>query len=114
MEIFNLLKCLYLKLVAFYESFFLSFTCKFSMGFLFLFNIPMTEVSENSVIMMIWRVIEAQRLRGEQMTVECLLNEEKLIHLSILSLESHAIKKLPFYLGQEIIQFVLKINKATM
>lgn len=84
------------------------------MGFLFLFNIPMTEVSENSVIMMIWRVIEAQRLRGEQMTVECLLNEEKLIHLSILSLESHAIKKLPFYLGQEIIQFVLKINKATM
>lgn len=63
---------------------------------------------------MIWKVIEAQRSRGEDMTVECLLNEEKLLHLSMICLEKKSIKAVPFNLPQEISSFVLKINKVTM
>lgn len=48
------------------------------------------------------------------MTMECLLNEEKLIHLSMLCFERKTIKAVPFNIGQEISNFVLKINKITM
>lgn len=72
------------------------------------------EVSEATVIVMIWKIIEQQRAKGEEMTVECLLNEEKLLHLSMMSLEKKTIKAVPFNLSQEIVKFVLKINKITM
>ena len=45
------------------------------------------EVSEATVVVMIWKVVESTRERGDDMTVECLLNEEKLLHLSMLCLE---------------------------
>ena len=49
-------------------------------------NSQKREVSEATIIIMIWKVIEQQRERGEQMTVECLLNEEKVLHLSMMCL----------------------------
>ena len=72
------------------------------------------EVSEATVVVMIWKVVESMRDRKDDMTVECLLNEEKLLHLSMLCLERKTIKAVPFNLSQEIINFVLKINKVTM
>lgn len=57
-------------------------------------------VNEATVIVMIWKVVEAQRNRGEDMTVECLLNEEKLLHLSMICLEKKSIKAVPFNLAQ--------------
>lgn len=46
--------------------------------------------------------------------MDCLLNEEKLLHLSMLCLERKTIKAVPFNVSQEIVNFVLKINKITM
>lgn len=33
------------------------------------------EVSEATVVIMLWKVIEAQKQRGEENTMECILNE---------------------------------------
>ncbi len=58
------------------------------------------------------------RQRGDDMTLECLINEEKLIHISIAFLEKKIVSldqiEKYFSLEKEIIGFIQKINKVTM
>lgn len=64
------------------------------------------------------KVIQRMRHRGDDMTLECLINEEKLIHISMAFIEKQLVKseeiEKHFSLEKEIISFVQKINKVTM
>ena len=54
------------------------------------------------------------RERGDDMTYECLNNEEKLLHLAMVCLEKKTMKVVPFNLSEEIVKFIQKINRITM
>jgi hypothetical protein len=41
------------------------------------------QISDITVLVLIHKVVERMRQRGDDMTFECLINEEKLIHISI-------------------------------
>jgi hypothetical protein len=48
-------------------------------------NQPISTITDHTVLSLLWKVIERMRSRGDDMTLECLLNEEKLIHLHIIA-----------------------------
>lgn len=54
------------------------------------------------------------RQRGDGSTLDCLLNEEKLLHLTLLTLEKKTLKACPFDFTAEVVLFIQKINKLTM
>lgn len=53
-------------------------------------------VSDASIIILIWRVVEQMRQRGDGLTFDCILNEEKLLHLTLMCLEKKTLKAPPF------------------
>jgi hypothetical protein len=53
-------------------------------------------ISDASIIILIWRVVQQMRERGDGLALDCILNEEKLLHLTILSLERKTLKAAPF------------------
>lgn len=71
-------------------------------------------ISDASVVILIWKVVEQMRNRGDGLTLDCLLNEEKLLHLTILSLEKKTLKATPFDFTVELANFIQKVNKLTM
>lgn len=73
-----------------------------------------SSVSDASIIILIWRVVQQMRERGDALAIDCILNEEKLLHLTILALEKKTLKAAPFDLTEEVACFIQKINKLTM
>ena len=65
-------------------------------------------------MILIWKVVEAMRGRGDGHSLDCLLNEEKLLHLTLMTLEKKTLKAPPFDITQEVVSFVQRVNRVTM
>lgn len=70
-------------------------------------------VSDEQILLYIWTVVCRFRERGEGNSIECILCEEKLIHLAFLVLERQPVK-LGFEVGVEVGRFVQKVNRLAM
>ncbi len=75
---------------------------------------PENQVRDRDVIHMLWKVVTQIRARGEELSLECLLTEEKAIHIGILCSSKGTTSGLPFNLAEEIELFVRKVNQITM
>lgn len=55
-------------------------------------TIDIKEIDDAAVLKIIWIVIQRMRERGDEESMECILNEEKLIHLMVLISEREKIE----------------------
>jgi tetratricopeptide (TPR) repeat protein len=71
-------------------------------------------ISDASIIILLWRITERMRERGEGLGEKCMLNVEKMLHLTVQALERKTIKASPYNFTEELAGFVQHINKVTM
>ena len=71
-------------------------------------------LKDSQVLHYIWAVVEKYRERKEHHSIECILCEEKLVHLTILIQQNEPGLKLPYDLGEELASLVQKINRMAM
>jgi tetratricopeptide (TPR) repeat protein len=70
-------------------------------------------VSDEQILSYIWAVVRKFREREEGNSIECILCEEKLIHLTVVVLERGE-AKVEFGVGEEVGRFVQKVNRLAM
>jgi hypothetical protein len=62
----------------------------------------------------LWAVLNKFRSRDEQHTLECILCQEKLVHIAIIITDKEPTAILPFTISEEVTAFVQKINQMAM
>ena len=71
-------------------------------------------ITDEAVIGYIWGVVRKMRAKGQEDSIDCILCEEKLIHLSLVALGTPEPPCLAFSLAQEATGFVQKVNRLAM
>ena len=71
------------------------------------------KIKDEQILLYIWTVIQRFRERDQQNSIECILCEEKLIHLNMIVQQKQP-HDTPYSIKDEVIGFVQKINKLAM
>lgn len=77
-------------------------------------DIEPAKITDLQVLQYLLAVLNKFRSRDQQDTIECILCQEKLIHIAIIITDKDPTAQLPFTVSEEVTAFVQKINQMAM